>query len=273
MATAEHGSGVAGIEAPRSVTARALALVAAFDRDHPTLTLTELSRRTGLALATTHRLARELEAWGALDRDAAGRYGVGTRLWETGLLAPIHARLREVALPTLLELRGRVGEGVQLAALVGREAMYVERLPAQASAALASRVGARLPLHATGVGKALLAFQDETFVAAVLGRPLAAYGPRTITSAERLRHELRTIRREGYATSAEEYRRGTCSVAVPVATGGRPAVAAVGVVSYDLRDDMAALVPELRRAAADIGDRLADAVHDAGAAPGIEAGG
>lgn len=260
---------MAGIQAPRSVTARALALVAAFDSEHPTLTLTELSRRTGLALATTHRLARELEAWGALDRDATGRYGVGIRLWETGMLAPIHAQLREVALPTLLELRDEVQEGIQFAALVGIEAVYVERLPAHGSTSMRSRVGARLPLHATGVGKALLAFQDGAFVASVLGHPLARHGPRTITSARRLRQELQTIRRDGYATSAEEYRAGTCSVAVPVPAGNGSAATAVGVVAYELRDDLATLVPELQRAANTIGDRLSRAVDGAGRIGGV----
>jgi len=270
--TAEHGSGVAGIEAPRSVTGRALALVAAFDSDHPTLTLTELSRRTGLAMATTHRLARELEAWGALDRDAAGRYGVGVRLWETGMLAPIHAHLREIALPVLLILRDEVHVGVQLAARVGTEAVYVERLPARASLSMPSRVGARLPLHATGVGKALLAFQDDAVIAGVLDAPLAGHGPRTTTDAARLRRELVTIRRDGYATSAEEYRAGTCSVAVPVPSDGRTVSAAVGIVSYELRDDLVEFVPALRRAADAIAGRLADADHVPGTVTTAEDG-
>lgn len=260
---------MAGTDAPRSVTARALALVAAFDSEHPTLTLTELSRRTGLAMATTHRLARELEAWGALDRDAAGRYGVGVRLWEAGMLAPIHARLRDVALPTLLELRDEVEEGVQFAALVGTEVVYVERLPAHGATSMRSRVGARLPLHATGVGKVLLAFQDEAFVASVLDHPLTKHGPRTITSARRLRGELQTIRRDGYATSAEEYRKGTCSVAVPVPADYGAAVTAVGVVSYELRDDLATLVPDLVRAATEIGDRVSRAIDGAGPIGGV----
>lgn len=260
---------MAGTDAPRSVTARALALVAAFDSEHPTLTLTELSRRTGLAMATTHRLARELEAWGALDRDAAGRYGVGVRLWEAGMLAPIHARLRDVALPTLLELRDEVEEGVQFAALVGTEVVYVERLPAHGATSMRSRVGARLPLHATGVGKVLLAFQDEAFVASVLDHPLPEHGPRTITSARRLRGELQTIRRDGYATSAEEYRKGTCSVAVPVPADYGAAVTAVGVVSYELRDDLATLVPDLVRAATEIGDRVSRAIDGAGPIGGV----
>jgi DNA-binding IclR family transcriptional regulator len=247
----------------RSVTARVLALLAAFDVEHPRLTVTQLARRTGLPVPTAHRLSRELEEWGALERGADGSYRVGLRVWETGLLAPVHSRLREVALPFLLALHRETGETVQLAAVDGFEAVYVEKLTAEPSVPAASRVGARIPLHATGIGKALLAHQSEAFVAALLQQPLARHTERTIVERAALRRELAAVRRRGWARSRAEFRAGSCSVAVPVGDGPEPA-AAVGVVAYELRDDLDRCVPALRRAAAGIAARLA---ADTGAFP------
>ena len=239
----------------RSVTARALALLGAFDVDHPRLTLTELSRRAGLPLATVHRLARELEQWRALDRDDRGRYGVGLRVWEMGMLAPVHSRLREVALPYLLSLHAETGLNIQLAACDGFDAVYVEKLTSSHSAPTASRVGGRMPLHATAAGKALLAFQSPAFVEALLQRPLARYTPHTVTDRPTLRRSLDRIRRDGYATTRQEYREGASGVAVPVLARAE-VVACVGLLSTTLRADLARFLPSLRAAAAGIAARL-----------------
>ena len=62
------------------------ARIKAFQAEHPELTLSEISRRSGLPLTTTHRLVRELSAWGALERGADGRYHIGLHLWEIAAL-------------------------------------------------------------------------------------------------------------------------------------------------------------------------------------------
>ena len=243
---------------PRSVTARALALLAAFDVGHPRLTLTELSRRSGLPLATAHRLAAELEQWRALERDQDGRYRIGFRLWEMGLLAPVHGRLREVALPSLLALHRATLATVQLAAIDGFDAIYVEKLTADSSVPVASRIGARLPLHASGAGKAILAFQEDTFVEALLQSPLERFTDHTIVTGSALRRELARIRSAGIATSSQEYRPGSLSIAVPVLVNGLPA-ASIGLVSYELGSDLGVHAPALRQAAESISARIASA--------------
>ncbi len=78
---------------------RALALLDAFDEHHPRLSLTEMAMRSGLARSTAHRLLAELEAWQGLVRRPDGRYEIGRRIWDLGLLAPVHRELREVARP------------------------------------------------------------------------------------------------------------------------------------------------------------------------------
>lgn len=77
----------------RSVTARALSVLTAFDVEHTRLTLTGIARRADIPLATAHRLVGELEAWGALQRDDGGQYSIGLRLWELGMLTPVNRGL------------------------------------------------------------------------------------------------------------------------------------------------------------------------------------
>jgi DNA-binding IclR family transcriptional regulator len=243
--------------AGRSVTARALDLLGAFDADHPEATLTELARRSGMPPATAHRLAGELVAWGALDRGADGRYRIGLRLWRTGLLAPVSDRLRETALPFMQDLYEATRENIHLAVRDGEQALYVEKLSGHRSVPVLSRVGAHLPLHATGVGKALLAWSDEDVVRAYCDRPLSRQTRHTITERGRLLRELRTAVERGYASTSEEMSLGSCSVAVPVLTGGGPPAAALGIVVRTVRADLSRLVPALRAAAEGLGRRLA----------------
>ncbi|GII80952.1 hypothetical protein Sru01_59340 [Sphaerisporangium rufum] len=214
-------------QAGRTVTSRVLAVLGAFDTGHPRLTLTDIARRAGLPLTTTHRLVRELAAARVLGRDGDGRYHVGLRLWELGMLSP--GRLPEVARPWLQELFGATGENVHLAVRDGTEVLYVEKVYGRRAVPILSRVGARLPMHPTGVGKAILAWEPAGFRAAYLARPLERPTPHTITEPGRLARELDAVRVQGCAFTYEEMTLGSCSAAVPVLVAGRP-VAAVGVV-------------------------------------------
>lgn len=136
-----------------SVVSRALAIIYAFDPQHRRLTLTELARRADLPVPTAHRLVAELVAGGALVRRADGEYVVGRRLWDVGLLAPVQTGLRQVASPFLNDIHAATRATVHLAVRDRTQVLYLERLSGRASVPVVSRVGSRLPLHATGVGK------------------------------------------------------------------------------------------------------------------------
>ncbi|RIV37606.1 IclR family transcriptional regulator [Micromonospora radicis] len=239
-----------------SVTSRVLAVLGAFDRAHPALTLTDVARRSGLPLATTHRLVAELVTGRALSRAADGTYRIGVRLWEVGLLSPLHTQLREVALPYLQELYTTVRENVHLAVRDGDEALYVEKVTGHRSVPTISRAGGRLPLHATGVGKALLAYAPPEVIAAYLRRPLSRCTAYTITEPGRLAGELAAVRTRGWARTHEEMTLGSCSVAVTVPGPDGAALAAIGVVGHSLGAAPQRLVPALRVAADQVAARL-----------------
>lgn len=210
----------------RTVTSKALALLGAFENDSNALSLSELAERAGLPLPTAHRLVGELAEWGALERDAKGRYTVGLRLWEVAQNAGRH--LRETARPYLQDLFSLTRETAHIAIRDGHEALYIDRVYGSTRVPRASRVGGRLPLHATAVGKVLLAYEEDWVREAYLAHRLEASTRHTHVNPGRLAAELRSVRDEGYATTQGEVREGACSIAVPVRLDPHPA--AIGLV-------------------------------------------
>jgi DNA-binding IclR family transcriptional regulator len=240
-----------------SVASRVLALVGAFDARHRVLTLTELAERAGMPLPTAHRLVGELVRWGALERRPAGDYVVGRRVWEIGLLAPAQSGLRQLASPFLHDLYAATLATVHLAERDGTRVLYLDRLSGHASVPIVSEIGSRLPLHATGVGKVLLAHAPERIQATVL-RNLTRITPYTITQPARLREQLARVRRDGFAQTNEEMTLGACSVAVPITGPGGEVVAALGIVVASLKRDRPRLVAGLRVAAQGINRSVAE---------------
>jgi DNA-binding IclR family transcriptional regulator len=213
-----------------SVTARVLAVLGAFAPQRPQLSLTAIARQTDLPLSTVHRLVGELVAWGALERAVDGRYRVGLRLWEVATLAPRGLGLRGAALPFLEDLYEATHQNVQLAVRDGLEALYVERLSGRGAVPVISRVGGRLPLHATGVGLALLAHAPRAVQEQVLAGPLTAFTRNTVTEPRRLRRILAEVRRSRVAISDGLLDLAALSVAAPVFGPNREVVAALSVV-------------------------------------------
>ena len=231
------------------VVDRALSLLGAFDAARPYLTLGELSRRSGIPTSSALRLATRLQAWGALERGADGRFSIGLRLWEVAALAPRGHGLRQVALPFMGDLEEVTRQHVLLAVREGDEALLVERLSSHGAVAALYRPGGHLPLHSTGVGLVLLASAEPEFQERVLAQPLVHLPERVPVSPAALRRTLAEIRREGLAT----FRRGApapiVSVAAPVSDADGKVVAALSVVVPAENAEPRLLGPAVRTAA------------------------
>lgn len=247
-----------GREPGRSVTSRVLTILSTFDSSHPRQGLSEIARRSGMPVATVSRLLGELVAGEALTRQPDGRYEIGRRLWQLGLLAPVNHELREVALPFLNDIHAATGDVVQFAVREGSAVLIIERIVGSSSVPVMSRMGVWHPLHATGVGRALLAEAPPEVVAEVLAN-LTPITRHTITDPARLRQDIADTRRRGYAVTMEEMSLGTGSIAVPVRPVPGPAVAALGVVTSPGRTRPSRLVPTLQVAAGAIGRILRQA--------------
>lgn len=199
-----------------STVTNAVRLLDQFNADERVLGTTELAKRLQLPKSTTHRLIGTLATHGLLDRQVDGRYRLGLRLFELASLVLLGIDVRAVALPHLQLLSREAGETVHLAVREGLETVYIEKIEADRLMRMYSRIGRRAPMHCTGVGKAILAFEPEAVVSAVVAAGLARYTAHTIIDEERLRAELDLIRTNGYAWDREEIEEGLRCVAVPI---------------------------------------------------------
>lgn len=231
-----------------SVASRLLSVLACFDTANPELTMSEISQRAGLPTTTTRRLLAELTEWGGLDRLVDNRYRIGVRLWEIGALAPQQRGLREAALPLMHDLWAATSENVQLVVLDGCEALCIEKISATTSVANRTEVGGRLPLHATAVGKCLLANSPRDLLLEVIDRGLTRQTRYTITEPGRLAAVLREVRRTGVAFSQEEMTLGVVSAASPIIANGGVLMGALGVVAHSTKQ-LNQLGPAVRTAA------------------------
>ena len=242
--------------APQStVTAKALSLLGAFDAEHSRLSLSDMARRASLPVATAHRLAGELVAWGALER-AGGSYVVGHRIWRLGLLAPVRQDIAELAAPYMQDVLFVTQNVVNLFILDGGEVLLLERISGTRAGLPFRRVGARMPLHASAAGKVFMAFGPDA-VREVPTRRLEAHTEHTITDPAALKAEIERVRAQGFATTNEEAGLDNFAIAVPVLASHGACTAALGVVAQGGPPSVGSVVPVLRIAARSIARRMA----------------
>jgi DNA-binding IclR family transcriptional regulator len=235
-----------------SILGKAFAILSAFSHGPRILSLSQISRLSGVPKSTTHRVLAMLVELGAVERSGT-EYRMGDVMFSYGSRSP-EVALRGAALPHLESLLLRTRQLVHFAVLRKQEVLYLERLSTSSVIGPAT-VGGRLPAHLTGVGKALLAYAPAETINHYLNRRLAARTDASITSPDSLRHELAGIRNLGVAFDHAEAARGLHCVAAPVRIGGR-AVAAVSVAYPSNAGSGQTLIDPVRLAAARIARSL-----------------
>ena len=243
-----------------SLLERASRLLRALPAEGESTPVPELARAANLPVSTTHRLVHELTRLGAVERHPDGTVSMGLGLWELGERSAVLRRLREAALPELVELYDRTGENVHLGVLTGSEVLYVAKANGKRAIPTLSEVGVRHPLHATGVGRALLLTRDPAWLDAYLREPLLAETRHTVTDAGELRAVIAREAAQGYAFTRQEMTLGNVSIAMPLRPRAGLPPAAIGIVAHATAADEVRLVPMLRRALAAIEQRLDAAV-------------
>jgi DNA-binding IclR family transcriptional regulator len=225
-----------------------MAVLSAFDSEHTELGISALARHSGLAKSTTHRLVVELVRLGLLERSSGG-LRLGIRLFELGQLVPRQRTLKEAALPFLEDLRDATGSNVHLAVLEGVEVVYVEILRVRDSQPLPSRIGGRMPAHATGVGKAILANSPAEVVRARMEAGLDRRTPYTVILPGALSRELVRIAETGVSYDRQESAMGVVCAAAPVFGPDGTVQAALSVTGRAERLDVERMAPAVRTAA------------------------
>ncbi|WP_114950929.1 IclR family transcriptional regulator domain-containing protein [Sphingosinicella terrae] len=243
-----------------STLERGLSVLRAFNQSRPEMQLSEVAAATGLNPAVARRCLNTLVQLGYVAQHGR-RFLLRPEVLVFGSAFLASMNIEEVAGPHLQAVRDETGDSSSMAVLSGHDILYIAHVSTNRRIRLGAGVGTRFPAYATSLGKVLLAFQDDTDLAAYLD---AAELPRltenTITSAKVLRNRLREIRADGFASAQDELDYGIVSVAVPVFDKDRRVAAAINCSTSTTRisreDLVATRVPLLQRAAREIEDAL-----------------
>lgn len=247
---------------PHSVLAKVMDVLHGFSVDDRGLSLAELGRRTHLPKGTLHRVCSDLVAARLLDRGPQG-YHLSGHLFELGMRASVERTLVDVATPFMEDLYELTHETVHLGVREDAEVMYVSKIGGHQQADAPSRVGGRLPLHCTAIGKALLAHAPPDLVTEYLSARLERRTPRTMTAPGLLRQHLDQIAETGLSFEYEESATGIVCAAAPVFDAEGAVVAAVSVAGPVHRFDPRRQSGHVRAAAAGIQTTLVRrAAHD-----------
>jgi DNA-binding IclR family transcriptional regulator len=230
-----HGDRAA--PAANSVLGKVRLILDAFGPDDEHLSLTEITRRSGVAKASVHRLAQELLQWGLLERRGSD-YWLGMRLFEIGQRVPRQRILRDAVRPWMEDLYQATNETIHLAVLDGLEVLYLEKVSGHGQITRPSRVAGRMPLHCTATGKVLLAFGPQHVLDEVLSVPLERVTPYTVVAPGLLRQELSRARELGYALEQEQTREGFVSVAIPLVGAAGSTTGALSITAPAFRADV-----------------------------------
>lgn len=213
--------------APVSAALRVLSVLEALSRES-SMSLEDLSKKLKLAKPTIYRFLLTLQNSGYARRDENERWAMTLKTFNVGSRALDHLDLYKAARPIAEELASVLGETVHMGVLEGDAAVYVLKIESKYTLRMYSRIGRRIPLYCTAIGKILVAYSDiAERNAALAGVKLVAFTPHTITSRAKFDAELKRITTQGYARDAEEHEEGIACIAAPIFDRDRKIVAAI----------------------------------------------
>lgn len=243
------------------------------------LFLKDLSLKLKTPKSSLLPLLRTLTARGYLEQARAGDYRLGAKVLELGTGSLTQRELRAVARPVLVELMRRTGESVFLGTLAsdGTGAVYIDKVESDQLIRYSAGLGERRPLHATAIGKAVLAFQPPERREEILrALELVPRTERTVATLSALRASLEEIRRTGVSINIGEFVPDASGIAGPIFDRDGRVVAActIGGPTTRIRAHVRRLASEVKTAARTIshllgcrepGDARQDRAQDAGA--------
>jgi IclR family acetate operon transcriptional repressor len=205
-------------DSPSAAVERALAMLEAVAQEAGGLSNAEISRKLQIPKSSASYILRTLEARNYLTRDEeSGKYRVGLKILSLSRGALSGLDVRGVALPIMRHLSQQTGLTCHLAILDGPDAVYIEKVEPEGFIRMDTWVGRRMRVHATSVGKALVAYiPQERLEQIVQESGMEKRTPKTITTLPRLLKELEKVRTQGYAVDDEENNLGARCVAAPV---------------------------------------------------------
>jgi IclR family pca regulon transcriptional regulator len=214
---------------------RAFAVIRAFDREHPALTISDVARRTGLTRAAARRFLLTLQELGYV-QSTDGEFRLSLRVLDLGYTVLSTIALPEIAQPVMEEVTAKLHESCSVSVLDGSDIVYVARVPTKRIMAVSLAIGSRLPAYATSMGRVLLAhLPPESLDAFFRGAKLLRLTPRTVADEKALRQILIQVRERGWALVDQEVEEGVRSVAAPIRDRSGRVTAAINASAHATR--------------------------------------
>ncbi len=210
---------------------RAMHVLSVMAAEKKPLGVTEIARHLDFPKSAVHRTLGTLVTTGFVEKDdESSRYYLGPRAIDLGLAAIGNPDMRVAAVPIMEQLTTETRETTTLSVLVGTHRIYVLQVEAPRTVRMTVKLGVRFPLYAGASGKAILSVLPDARRAAYLSEvELDPLTPDTITSCDRLEHEIAQIRELGYAVSFGERDPWAAAVAAPLTTAAGVVVGSMSV--------------------------------------------
>jgi IclR family transcriptional regulator, KDG regulon repressor len=245
---------------------RALRILDLFDEYETELKITDISSRMNLHKSTVHSLLKTLQIHNYIDQNPEnGKYRLGMKLFERGNFVISSLDIRSIAKTYLLELSMKTGNTVHIVILDGKEGVYIDKVEGPAATVLYSRIGRRVPVHCSAVGKVLVAFKTKKELKDILNSYVyKQHTSKTIINEADFLSELERVSECGYAMDNEENEPGVACVAVPIYNHSGGVVAAMSMsqpVTRLNKEHMDETIAILKQAADKISARLGYGVH------------
>jgi IclR family pca regulon transcriptional regulator len=218
-----------------STLAKGLAVLGAFGRERPTMTLSEAAQIALLSRAAARRVLRTLTALGYVEQNGH-EFSLSPSTVQLGFAYLSTQSWVERALPLMRKLSEGLGESCSAAILQNTEIVYVARIPARRIMSTALSVGSRLPAFHTALGRAQLGFLDEAEIwRRLMSLRIDAYTPYTITEVHALFERVRADQEQGFSIIDEELEQGLRAIAVPVRDCSGQVIAAINLATHSTR--------------------------------------
>jgi IclR family transcriptional regulator, pca regulon regulatory protein len=215
--------------------AKGLALLGSFDKQRPTMTLSEAAKVTGFSRATARRILRTLAELGYVAQNGR-EFSLSSGILRLGFAYLATQSWIEQISPLMRQLSEEFHESCSAAILEGTEIVYVARFPARRIMSVTLAVGTRLPAFHTSLGRIQLGFLDDAeFWCRLRSLRIEAHTPSTITDVQALYERVREDHAQGFSIVDEELERGLRSIAVPIVDRAGQAIAGLNISTHSTR--------------------------------------
>ncbi|WP_159462207.1 IclR family transcriptional regulator [Halobacillus sp. Marseille-P3879] len=209
----------------------ALDVLKSFSGNNPELGVSELSKKLDIGVSTAHRLLSSLaeENFIVKNRETQ-KYSLGLSILELTNTVTDQLHIIRESIPILQRLRDDTGESAHLSIIDDSHVIYLQKVESPYNTQLDTFLGKRNPVHCTGAGQTILAYQSEGEMNRVLGTKMKAYTDYTITDVNKLKAKFAQIRKAGYAINNQEYQTDYFSISSPVSNKENLVIASISIV-------------------------------------------